>query len=365
MKKLFKRIYERNNKTLPILYIVIKILFQLFGKYKELKTEICEVLENYEGKESNESEIKKQYKKLLVYRYIYSLRPNEYYLYDFEKASYKERREFVTRQQTAKYYSVINNKNFRKILDKKNLCYKVFKKYYKRDLICVKNSEDKEELEKFIKNKEKFIIKPFQGHSGDGVEIIDTKKYKTDEELYNYLLDKTPFVAEELIKQSSKLGCFHEQSVNTVRVVTFQYKGDFSILWSFLRTGQGNNNVDNMGAAGMGAFIDINTGKIMTNGIDWKGQEVEEHPDSKIKFKGFQIPYWEDLIETVKNLASELAEMHCIGWDLALTDDGWVLVEGNARPQCVTVQTSTKKGYKKYYEYMYNLVKKLNQEIEM
>ena len=270
MKKLFKKIYEKNNRTLPILYIIIKTLFKLFGKYKELRAEIYEVLENYESEKASEADIKKQYKKLLVYRYIYSLRPNEYYLYNFEKASYEERREFVTRQQTAKYYSVINDKKFRKILDKKNLCYKVFGKYYKRDLICIKDEQDIVELENFVKDKEKFIIKPFQGHSGDGVEIINTKDYKDNAQLFEYLLGKTPFVAEELIKQSSKLGCFHEQSVNTIRVVTFQYKGDFSILWSFLRTGQGDNNVDNMGAAGMGAFIDINTGKIMTNGIDWK-----------------------------------------------------------------------------------------------
>ena len=57
--------------------------------------------------------------------------------------------------------------------------------------------------------------------------------------------------------------------------------------------------------------------------------------------------------------------MHCVGWDLALTKKGWVLVEGNARPQCVTVQTVTKKGYKPYYDKMYTLVsKELEEQIK-
>ena len=131
MKKTLRNLYENNNKILPILYIIIKFLFQLTGRYKTLKEETLGTLENYEGNTSK-AEFKNQYKKLIVFRYIYSLRANEYYLYDFEKASYEKRREFITRQQTARYYSVINDKKFRKILDKKNLCYKVFKKYYKR-----------------------------------------------------------------------------------------------------------------------------------------------------------------------------------------------------------------------------------------
>lgn len=364
MKKTLRNLYEKNNKILLILYIIIKFLFQLTGRYKTLKEETLETLENYEGKNANKTEFKNQYKKLIVFRYIYSLRANEYYLYNFEKASYEKRKDFITRQQTAKYYSVINDRKFRKILDKKNLCYKVFKKYYKRNMICIDNIGEKEELENFINENENFIVKPFAGHSGDGIEIINVKEWENKGVLVEHLFTKAPFVAEELIKQSYELGRFHEKSVNTIRVVTFQYKGDFSILWTFLRTGQGNNQVDNMGAAGIGALIDNETGKIISDGIDWKGRKVAKHPDSDITFKGFQIPYWNELIETVRNLASELSEMHCVGWDLALTDDGWVLVEGNARPQCVTIQTFTKKGYRKYYENMYNLVKELNKGIE-
>ena len=362
MKHFFKKLYEENILPLFVLYFIIKLLFILVRRYKKIKAEIKEALAIFESPNTKKSYLRKQYRKLVVYRYIYSIRPTEYYLFDFEKNSFEDREKFITRQQTARYYSVINNKKFKKILDKKNLCYKVFKKYYKRDLICIRNEEDKDELFEFLKKHNEFILKPFAGHSGEGIEIIRNSNFSNYDEMFEYLISKAPFVAEELIKQSSDLGCFHEQSVNTIRVVTFQYKGDLSILWTFLRVGQGDNEVDNMGAAGIGALIDQNTGIIISDGVDWKGSLIEKHPDSNITFKGFQIPRWNELIETVKELASELSEMHCIGWDLALTSDGWVLVEGNARPQCVTIQTFTKKGYKNYYERMYNLVKQLHAE---
>ena len=364
MREFLRKKYEKNNKSVNSIYLFLKISFIIFGKYNKFKEETVEALKDFENFKVGSKQYKKQYKKLIVYRYIYYLRASEYYLYDFEKVPYKNRDQFMTRQLTNRYYSAINKKRFRKILDRKNLSYQVFNKYYKRDMICISDENEKnyELFKKFIEGKDKFIIKPFSGHSGEGIEIIKVKDFETVEELFNYTLEKIPYVAEELIKQNDGLGAFHKESVNTIRVVTFQYKKDVSILWAFLRTGQGDSTVDNMGAAGFGALIDHETGKIISDGVDWKGEKSVIHPDSKIKFKGYQIPKWNELLETVKGLAKELSEMHCVGWDLALTDKGWVLVEGNARPQCVTIQTFTKKGYRDYYNKMYILIKKLKEE---
>ncbi len=364
MRDTLRKIYEKNPASVGAIYIFLKICFIIFGKYKKFKEETIEAIESFEGKDLGKLSFQKIYMKLIVYRYIYYLRAGEYYLFDFEKVPFDKRDTFITRQLTNKYYRVINTRKFRKVLDKKNLSYKVFKKYYKRDLVCIKDETEEEKFNKFIKGKDKFILKPFSGHSGDGIEIIDTKDFKSKKELFNYTIEKSPYVAEELIKQSKDLGCFHENSVNTIRVVTFQYKEDVSILWAFLRTGQGGSKVDNMGASGLGALIDNETGKIISDGFDWKGDKEKVHPDSKITFKGFQIPKWDELLEVVKDLAAELSEMHCVGWDLALTEDGWVLVEGNARPQCVTIQTFTKKGYRPMFDKMYKLVKKQTEEEE-
>lgn len=364
MRSRLRKIYEKSNKTLPGIYVFLKIVFIITGKYGRFKEETKSALETFEKGKLGKLEYLHKYRKLIVYRYIYYLRANEYYLYGFENVPYDKRDTFMTRQLTNRYYAVINTKKYRKIFDKKNLSYKLLKKYYKREMICIKDESEQKAFEEFAKKTKKFILKPFSGHSGDGIEIIETKDYESSEELFKHTIEKIPYVAEELIEQDKGLGCFHENSVNTIRVVTFYYKNDVSILWAFLRTGQGENKVDNMGAAGLGALIDHTTGKIISDGFDWLGDKVKEHPDSKITFKGYQIPRWKELLETVRSLAEEISEMHCIGWDLALTKDGWVLVEGNARPQCVTIQTFTKKGYRPVYDKMHNLIKREKEEKE-
>lgn len=361
MRDSLRKIYEKNERVYP-LYIFVKSAYIITRRFKKINKETCSDLDEFVDIFFKKEDYKKIYQKMIVFRYIYSLTAKEYFIYNFEDASYSERKKFLPRMQTKYYYEVINNSMFRRVLDKKNISYDVFKKYYKREMVCIANVDDAETLLDFIKRHDKFIFKGLGGHGGEGVEIIDSSDTKKLFELYGLVVKNKPFILEELIKQSPLLGCFHENSVNTIRVVTFQYKGDVSILWSFLRTGQGGSAVDNMGSGGFGAFIDVETGKIITDGIDWKGTGVLKHPDSNITFKGYQIPKWDEAVKMAQELAGEMSEMHCVGWDLALTDDGWVLVEGNARPQCVTIQTCYKKGYRDYYIKMYNLVKKLNEE---
>lgn len=371
IRKIMRKMYETENIFLEyLLYYFLLIAYKIFKKYKGVRNEIRKSIKTFEGEEISKSKYNKLFRKFIIVRYVYCLRSKEYYLYGIDKlSSTKEIDNFMTRQFTKKYYAVINSEKYRKVFDKKNLLYIKFKDYFKRDVICVTGKSCEKEFKKFMRGKKAFILKPLSGHSGDGIKIYNKKDYVNLDQMFKRVIRKRPCVIEELIQQDDSIGIFHPESVNTVRVVTFQFNNCVSILWSLIRTGQGGSNVDNMGAAkggGIGALIDPETGKIISDGFDWKGMNITHHPDSNIKFKNFQVPKWKELLELVTNLASEIPEMHCVGWDLALSKNGWVLVEGNARPQCVTAQTITKSGYKHYYDKMCTLVrsqKKLEEEI--
>ena len=46
-------------------------------------------------------------------------------------------------------------------------------------------------------------------------------------------------------------------------------------------------------------------------------------------FEGFRIPYWNEVRELVKNVHAKLPDIRSIGWDVAITPNGPVLIEGN------------------------------------
>ena len=71
---------------------------------------------------------------------------------------------------------------------------------------------------------------------------------------------------------------------------------------------------------------------------------------------GFQIPRWNEAIEFVKELVQVVPTNRYTGWDVALTDNGWIVVEGNAKGQFVW-QIATRFGFKKEIE---KIMKELN-----
>lgn len=58
-----------------------------------------------------------------------------------------------------------------------------------------------------------------------------------------------------------------------------------------------------------------------------------------------------------KELANVVPEQRYVGWDLAYTDAGWVMIEGNSWSQFVGPQISQRRGMRSYvdrtfYEYL-------------
>ena len=72
------------------------------------------------------------------------------------------------------------------------------------------------------------------------------------------------------------------------------------------------------------------TGVIETKGYYESGDTTDEHPVSHIKMIGFQFPKWDELLEMLNEVATNMiSTINYIGWDVAYTPKGWVIIEGN------------------------------------
>lgn len=139
---------------------------------------------------------------------------------------------------------------------------------------------------------------------------------------------------------------FHPESVNTVRITTILYKDRVEIIHPFFRTGRGNSVVDNGGSGGIINAVDVETG-IIIGSADEMGIHYETHPESDLPLLGFKMPRWEEAKKLAVELAHVMPDNHYCGWDLALTDNGWVLQEANDRGEFVGFQLPTTKGFRK------------------
>ena len=100
-----------------------------------------------------------------------------------------------------------------------------------------------------------------------------------------------------------------------------------------------------MHQGGKGVLVDIEYGKLVGNGIDKKLNESEKSI-TNIKFDGFQIPYWEEIKEMVLKAALVNDKVNLVGWDVAISKNGPLIIEGNRGPGFDLVQILLKKGTK-------------------
>ena len=58
----------------------------------------------------------------------------------------------------------------------------------------------------------------------------------------------------------------------------------------------------------------------------------EKHPDTGTQFEGNSIPRWDELNALSEKVVRVVPEQKQVGWDFALSKNGWVMVEGNSSP---------------------------------
>lgn len=254
----------------------------------------------------------------------------DYDLFEMYDLTDAQRDTYITRGRNNNLIEKYNNKAYFHIFENKNEFNKIFQKYLKRDWIDVTNSS-KEDVIKFIKRHDIFMAKPIDGGCGKGIEKIETKNYKSPEELYGYLASNHNFELEEVIKQNEKVSKIYPEAINTVRMVTILKDNKPHVICAYFRIGNGSF-VDNFNSGGMVAPIDVKTGVVSDKAIDKNKNLYEVHPETGKTIKGFKFPFWNEAVKMCKEASKIVPEMAYIGWDVAFTGNGPIFVEANEFP---------------------------------
>lgn len=265
---------------------------------------------------------------------------NEYYLYKLYNKSPKKQREFITMDTYFKMetrYCDFNEGY--KFFDDKAVFNETFKKYVNRKWF----TNDDLTYEKFLENikgLDTIAYKPINLLQGRGFKKFKVNQSEeANKKVYDYVMSNGKCVIEDFITQHPDTASFNPNSVNSMRIATMNLNGEFKILGAVFRTGV-SNDYDNWSAGGIIAGIDTKTGKIETDGSDKKGKKFTKHPNTKVQYKGFQIPCWDKVVEALKEVVNKVDNMPYIGWDIAITKDNKVeIIEGNHNHDITIIQS--------------------------
>ncbi|MEE0992010.1 MAG: sugar-transfer associated ATP-grasp domain-containing protein [Bacteroidales bacterium] len=343
-------------KKLPLPIWLSLLLYRALNMWRlkvnksSIESEILKLIELFCPSELNNKNLINDVKSSYV-RHL--SKPLEYFLFKFQDKSENERSEYLTDFIKDTYLKKYANMKYAKQLQDKFFVYKKMKPYFRRDACVVLNENDRSTFYEFVTHCPKFIAKPNTGSFGANTTIISVTD-ENKEDVFNRLLaTRRSWILEELIEQVPDMAIFNPMSVNSVRIPTFRTNNGYEIFGTFMRVGRAGSCVDNAGAGGIFMKVDEHTGEIISDGFNEKGDRFVNHPDSNIQFKGFKIPYYNELKSLAIKCHGDLPEHKYVGWDFALTSEGWVLLEGNWG-QFLCQQVSEKKPIKKEF---INLIK--------
>lgn len=274
---------------------------------------------------------------------------SDYYLLEFYKKTDEERNTYLTRGRNAQLYKKYCDMDYLHYFVNKDEFNERFKDYLKRDWIKV-NGIDKEKVFEFFKKHDTFMAKPIDNFGGVGIEKIKTNSFASDDELYQYLTKEgANYELEEVIKQHEEVNKLYPDSINTIRVITIVTTEDDKpyisipkeerknvklkchVIYACCRIGNGKC-IDNFTSGGMVTPVDEKTGIIKFAAMDKKKNIYEKHPVTGYMIKGFKFPYWKEVLKMCEKASFEIPEIGYIGWDVAITPEGPVFVEGNELP---------------------------------
>ncbi len=263
---------------------------------------------------------------------------DEFFRYQFELLSAKGRHNYVGAAEIISGFKEIDDPEESKILQNKYNTYCFFQPYYKREAVLINGMEDDRLFLNFSSRHPVFFTKPLFSSGGRGVRLFELGTDGNKEALFQKVLELSPAIVEQPIQQAEEMGKFHPSSINTVRVVTLQKEGKVSIIQTSVRLGTGDSVVDN---GCLSASVDTESGIITSQGraAHEKGLYLK-HPDTGEQILGSRLPAWNDLLKLVRKLASGFKKQRLVGWDMAYSTNGWVIVEANSHPGIQTLAGS-------------------------
>ena len=233
--------------------------------------------------------------------------------------------------------------------------YKQYLAKYYYDIIkmsgetCIKALQDIPEgfepsfdgIFKLLRQEKLLALKPSSGTHGDGfyrMEYADGKylingKEMTEDEIVAMISGfKSIYVITEYLFMHHELKKIYPNSVNTIRVaVVNQSAYEPKIMQTYMRIGSSKSGfTDNVGYGGICAKIDTATGRYYCAEQlrNHKFTPCPKHPDTGVEIEGI-VPNWDYMCEGVLNICRFMPELEYLGFDIAITDDGFKIIEIN------------------------------------
>jgi|tagenome__1003787_1003787.scaffolds.fasta_scaffold20876231_2 hypothetical protein len=222
--------------------------------------------------------------------------------------------------------------------------------------VPIDEAETERPLEAFFGERGRpVVLKPSFGTHGDGIVFVDRAgrtlrlrgsggEGSASPEALARRIRRSEYIVAPLIEQAAYAREIFPDAINTVRVVTML---DVDTGRPFIALGVHRFGtcrtapLDSFSKGGVVAEVDLESGALGTLvAPPDRGRRVtlDTHPDTGTDVRGRQVPRWRELTAHLLEIADRLRFLPYVGWDVIVTDDGFLINEGNTQPGLKSLQ---------------------------
>jgi hypothetical protein len=276
----------------------------------------------------------------------------DYVDYDFAILNRRERRTMMTHPYSNKYSYTFDHPDYRHIFYDKWEFDRVFSDLLGRDWMMV-DEGNVDELKEFAAKHPILITKQQAGRSGAAINRYFAEEVDDWAAFHAGLRERGELLIEENIVQHADLAAVCPGTVNSTRIAAFFDGEKTHILAIAQKFGRGEA-ADQMDFGGFYTMLDPETGASLGDGYDSHNHVYKLHPDSGFPIADFQLPMFDEVIAFVDKVARHVPQVQYVGWDIAVTPTGPVLIEGNwatgvyeNKPSVLGIRTGHRPRYQK------------------
>ena len=262
----------------------------------------------------------------------------DYLDWDFHLLTRRQRKTYMTHPKSNHLAQKLNVREYRSLFANKTEFNRHFGAWVGRDWLDVRTTTT-DELKEFVLRHGRVMVKVADSIGGEGIEkreagdVVDWDAFRAE------LLGKRQFLVEEFLVQHETMATLSPSSVNTLRVITFFDGTRVHILARVLKMGNGGD-VDNFSHGGMYTMLD-ERGVARHPAFDGTGATFPRHPLTGVDIVDFAVPLYEEVLTLVEEVARVVPQIPYVGWDIAITPDGPVVIEGNYNTGVFQLKPST------------------------
>lgn len=199
---------------------------------------------------------------------------------------------------------------------------------------------------RLVKTEKQLALKKTYGSHGDGFvkfTYTDGAMYLNDEITDKAALEQFLFGHEglylitEYVEMHPFIAAMYPNALNTVRITCMNKTNERGVIGAcFLKVGHSKGGyTDNINTAAGGIMVDVDKHSGVIQNSEFKRGNwytpCPVHPDTSVALTG-TVPHWDMIIGGVKHIASELPQIEYMGFDIAITPEGYKVIEINVFP---------------------------------